>query len=64
MTSKLYLQYLVATIERAGILQIEELRALIGHEEIQTTLRYSKVTSQRAEEVAQLAFEKIKNYGE
>jgi integrase/recombinase XerD len=64
VTSKLYLQYLVATIERAGILQIEELRALIGHEEIQTTLRYSKVTSQRAEEVAQLAFEKIKNYGE
>ncbi|GAB1542939.1 tyrosine-type recombinase/integrase [Scytonema sp. NUACC21] len=50
--------------ERMGILQIEELRALMGHEKIQTTLRYSKVTSQRAEEVAQLAFEKIKNYGE
>ncbi len=50
--------------ERVGILQIEELRALMGHEKIQTTLRYSKVTSQRAEEVAQLAFEKIRNYGE
>ncbi len=50
--------------ERTGILQIEELRALMGHEKIQTTLRYSKVTSQRAEEVAQMAFTKIKNYGE
>lgn len=50
--------------ERAGILQIEELRALMGHKKIQTTLRYSKVTSQRAEEIAQLAFTKIKNYGE
>lgn len=50
--------------ERTGILQMEELRALMGHQKIQTTLRYSKVTSQRAEEVAQLAFTKIKNYGE
>ncbi len=50
--------------ERMGIIQIEELRALMGHEKIQTTLRYSKVTSQRAEEVAQLAFLKIRNYGE
>lgn len=50
--------------ERTGILQIEELRALMGHEKIQTTLRYSKVTSQRAEEIAQLAFTKIRNYGE
>lgn len=50
--------------ERAGILQIEELRALMGHKKIQTTLRYSKVTSQRAEEIAQLAFTKIRNYGE
>lgn len=49
--------------ERVGILQIEEIRALMGHENIQTTLRYSKVTSQRAEEVAQIAFGKIKNYG-
>ncbi len=31
----------------------------MGHENIQTTLQYSKVTSQRAEQVAQLAFEKI-----
>jgi integrase/recombinase XerD len=36
----------------------------MGHEKIQTTLRYSKVTSQRAEEIAQLAFTKIRNYGE
>lgn len=50
--------------ERTGILQIEELRALMGHKKIQTTLRYSKVTLQRAEEIAQLAFTKIKNYGE
>jgi integrase/recombinase XerD len=49
--------------ERMGILQIEEIRALMGHENIQTTLRYSKVTSQRAEEVAQSAFNKIRNYG-
>ena len=32
---------------------IEELRALMGHESIQITLRYQKVTSQRAEVVAQ-----------
>ena len=38
---------------------IEELRALMGHENIQTTLKYSKVTSQRAEQVAQLAFERL-----
>lgn len=31
---------------------LEELRALMGHENIQTTLRYQKVTSLRAEEVA------------
>lgn len=34
---------------------IEELRALLGHQNIQTTLRYQKVTSARAEEVAQKA---------
>jgi integrase/recombinase XerD len=45
--------------ERVGLMGIEELRALMGHENIQTTLQYSKVTSQRAEQVAQLAFEKI-----
>lgn len=37
---------------------IEELRALMGHESIQTTLRYQKVTSQCAE-VAQLALKKL-----
>jgi integrase/recombinase XerD len=45
--------------ERVGLMGIEELRALMGHENIQTTLQYSKVTSQRAEQVAQLAFEKM-----
>ncbi len=41
---------------------IEELRALMGHESIQTTLRYQKVTSLRAEEVAQLAFKNLQNF--
>jgi integrase/recombinase XerD len=36
-------------------MSLEELRALMGHEKIQTTLRYQKVTSSRAEEVAQKA---------
>jgi integrase/recombinase XerD len=45
--------------ERVGLMGIEELRALMGHENIQTTLKYSKVTSQRAEQVAQLAFERL-----
>ncbi len=48
--------------ERVGLMGIDELRALMGHETIQMTLRYSKVTSRRAEEVAQKAFEKIPNY--
>jgi integrase/recombinase XerD len=43
--------------ERVGLMGIEELRALMGHQNIQTTLRYQKVTSQRAETVAQKAFE-------
>lgn len=43
--------------ERVGLMGIEELRALMGHQNIQTTLRYQKVTSQRAELVAQKAFE-------
>lgn len=42
--------------ERVGIISIEQLRALMGHESIQTTLRYQKVTSQKAEEAARLAF--------
>ena len=41
---------------------IDELRALMGHSSIQMTLRYSKVTSKRAEEVAQQAFQMIPNY--
>jgi integrase/recombinase XerD len=45
--------------ERVGLMGIEELRALMGHENIQTTLKYSKVTSQRAEQVAQLAFKRL-----
>lgn len=39
--------------ERVGLMAIEELRALMGHRSIQTTLRYQKVTSARAESVAQ-----------
>lgn len=38
---------------------IEELRALIGHTNIQTTLRYQKVTSSRAESVAKKALEML-----
>ncbi|MCT7988978.1 tyrosine-type recombinase/integrase [Laspinema olomoucense] len=45
--------------ERVGLMSIEELRALMGHEKIQTTLRYQKVTSQRAEEVAQKALKAL-----
>lgn len=41
--------------ERVGLMGIEELRALMGHENIQTTLRYQKVTSARARSVAQQA---------
>lgn len=41
--------------ERVGLMALEELRALMGHENIQTTLRYQKVTSLRAEEVAHKA---------
>jgi integrase/recombinase XerD len=42
--------------ERVGLMGIEELRALLGRQNIQTTLRYQKVTSERAEVVAQTAF--------
>jgi integrase/recombinase XerD len=48
--------------ERVGLMGIEELRALMGHESIQTTLRYQKVTSLRAEEVAQLALKNLPNF--
>ncbi|MEO1186023.1 MAG: tyrosine-type recombinase/integrase [Cyanobacteria bacterium J06636_27] len=50
--------------ERVGLMGIEELRALMGHESIQTTLRYQKVTSQRAEEVAQLALKNLAHFSE
>lgn len=45
--------------ERVGLMGIEELRALMGHEHIQTTLRYQKVTSARAEIVAKQALTQL-----
>lgn len=45
--------------ERVGLMGIEELRALMGHQDIQTTLRYQKVTSQRAETVARIALDQL-----
>ena len=42
--------------ERVGIVAIEELRALMGHQSIQTTLRYQKVTSGQAQNAAHKAF--------
>ena len=42
--------------ERVGLIALEELRALMGHENIQTTLRYQKVTSEKAKEAAKKAF--------
>ena len=41
--------------ERVGLMSIEELRALMGHSNIQTTLKYQKVTSLKAEEIAKKA---------
>jgi integrase/recombinase XerD len=49
--------------ERVGLMGIEELRALLGHESLQTTLRYQKVTSGRAEEVAQQALKTLTQRG-
>ena len=46
--------------ERVGLISLEELRALMGHQNIQTTLRYQKVTSQRAEVAAKSAFELLR----
>lgn len=45
--------------ERVGLMSIEELRALMGHQNIQTTLRYQKVTSQQAELAAQKALKSL-----
>lgn len=47
--------------ERVGLISLEELRALMGHQKIETTLRYQKVTSQRAEIAAKRAFNSLKN---
>ncbi|MCU0536304.1 MAG: tyrosine-type recombinase/integrase [Hydrococcus sp. Prado102] len=47
--------------ERVGLMGIEELRALMGHENIHTTLRYQKVTSSRAEEVAKKVLDILVN---
>lgn len=45
------------TVINALLNFIEELRALMGHKSITTTLRYQKVTSQKAEIAAQKAFQ-------
>ena len=45
--------------ERVGLMGIEELRALMGHTNINTTLRYQKVTSERAEITAHKALEHL-----
>lgn len=45
--------------ERVGLMSIEELRALMGHTNIQTTLKYQKVTSSKAEEVARMALTRL-----
>ena len=50
--------------ERVGLMGIEELRALMGHQNLQTTLRYQKVTSARAEIAAQSAFDQLLNNGQ
>jgi integrase/recombinase XerD len=45
--------------ERAGLVPLEVLRALLGHANIQTTLVYQKVTSDLAREAAHAALEKL-----
>lgn len=47
--------------ERVGLMGIEELRALMGHTNINTTLRYQKVTSERAEITAHRALNQLLN---
>jgi integrase/recombinase XerD len=44
------------------LISLEELRALMGHDNIQTTLHYQKVTSQKAEEAAQKALQLLHKY--
>jgi integrase/recombinase XerD len=46
--------------ERAKIVPLEVLRALLGHENIQTTLIYQKITSEVAREEAQKALEAVR----
>ncbi|MBW4465100.1 MAG: tyrosine-type recombinase/integrase [Pegethrix bostrychoides GSE-TBD4-15B] len=46
--------------ERAKVIPIEVLRALLGHENIQTTLIYQKITSQVAKEVAHNALKNLR----
>ncbi|NJM23493.1 MAG: tyrosine-type recombinase/integrase [Richelia sp. RM2_1_2] len=48
--------------ERVGLMGIEELRSLMGHSSIQTTLRYQQVTSKKAEEVARKALNDLTKY--
>lgn len=45
--------------ERVGLMGLEELRALMGHQNIQTTLRYQKVTSAQAQKAAKQAFQSL-----
>jgi integrase/recombinase XerD len=47
--------------KRVGLMAIEELRALMGHENIHTTLHYQKITSSRAESVAKSALNNLVN---
>lgn len=47
--------------ERVGLISIEELCSLMGHESIQTTLRYAKVTSQKSESAARHALNILLN---
>jgi len=64
ITNYLYCKYITLSTfatERVGLMGIEELRALMGHANIQTTLRYQKVTSNRAEEVAKKALKTLAN---
>lgn len=53
-----HLRHTFAT-ERARVVPLEVLRALLGHENIQTTLIYQKITSQVAKEVAHNALKEI-----
>ena len=48
--------------ERVGIMPIEELRALMGHSNVATTLRYAKVTPQRAAGSARQAISQVSRF--